>query len=107
MTAKSDFAIPSKVHPKIVIEAKGFEATGSKLTDFLGDVMKIIEAKESRTYFFVVTDGRGWRNRPSDLNHLIKRQHDKDIDMIYTTSRLAQLARDVSQIMGTELQSGE
>ncbi|MGD8388690.1 MAG: hypothetical protein PVG49_16205, partial [Desulfobacteraceae bacterium] len=31
-TAKCDFAIPTKDHPKIVIESKGFEATGSKLT---------------------------------------------------------------------------
>ena len=27
--AKCDFAIPTKDHPKIVLEAKGFEATGS------------------------------------------------------------------------------
>jgi hypothetical protein len=38
--AKCDFAIPSKNHPKIVMESKGFEATGSKLTDFLGDILK-------------------------------------------------------------------
>ncbi|MBN1909558.1 MAG: hypothetical protein JW818_07465 [Pirellulales bacterium] len=67
--AKCDFAIPEKNHPKIVIEAKGFEATGSKLTDFLGDVLKIGEAKEYHMYFFLVTDGRGWHNRQSDLKN--------------------------------------
>jgi len=58
-TAKCDFAIPTRDHPKVVIEAKGFEATGSKLTDFLGDILKIAQAKDFHMYFFLVTDGRG------------------------------------------------
>lgn len=101
-TAKCDIAIPGRNHPKIVIEAKGFEATGSKLTDFLGDIVKIIEAKESRTYFFVVTDGRGWLHRKSDLKHVVDRQHQKYVDMIYTSARLDDLARDVRQIWHRE-----
>lgn len=102
-TAKSDFAIPGKNHPKIVIEAKGFEATGSKLTDFLGDVLKISEAKAYHMYFFVVTDGRGWHNRESDLKRLISFHHDGLIDMIYTRARLPELARDVKQIFENEM----
>lgn len=82
----------------ISAEAKGFEATGRKLTDFLGDIRKIIDAKESRTCFFVVTDGRGWMHRNSDLQHMINHQHLKDIDMIYTSARLAQLAKDIAYI---------
>ena len=39
-TAKADFSIPSLENPKIVIESKAFQATGSKLTDFLGDVLR-------------------------------------------------------------------
>ncbi len=101
--AKCDFAIPSKNHPKVVIEAKGFEATGSKLTDFLGDVLKIGEAKAYHMYFFVVTDGRGWHNRESDLKRLIGFQHDGLIDMIYTRARLAELGRDVKQICENEM----
>jgi hypothetical protein len=101
--AKCDFAIPSKNHPKIVIEAKGFEATGSKLTDFLGDVLKISEAKAYHMYFFVVTDGRGWHNRESDLKRLISFHHDGLIDMIYTRARLAELGRDVKQICDNEM----
>jgi hypothetical protein len=97
-TAKCDIAIPTRDHPKIVIEAKGFEATGSKLTDILGDIGKIILAKESQMYFFVVTDGRGWAHRTSDLQHVVDHQHVKDVDMVYTSSRLAQLAQDVKHI---------
>lgn len=101
-TAKCDLAVPNRAHPKIIIEAKGFEATGSKLTDFLGDIHKIIAAKESRTYFFVVTDGRGWLNRTSDLQHVVDRQHLKDIDMVYTSARLGDLKRDVQKIWDLE-----
>lgn len=101
-TAKCDFAIPSKDHPKIVIESKGFEATGSKLTDFLGDVLKIGQAKENHTYFFVVTDGRGWLNRESDLKKIIEFHQEGLIEMVYTRARLDQLSRDVAQIMEKE-----
>lgn len=101
-TAKCDFAVPTVNHPKIVIEAKGFEATGSKLTDYLGDVLKVAEAKEYHMYFFLVTDGRGWHNRRSDLQKLVAQQNSGVIDMIYTRARLAQLAHDVKHIHETE-----
>lgn len=101
-TAKCDFAIPTKQHPKIVIESKGFEATGSKLTDFLGDVLKIVHAKDYHMYFFLVTDGRGWHNRISDLRKIIEYHASGDVDMVYTTARLADLAATVKQIHETE-----
>jgi hypothetical protein len=101
-TAKCDFAIPTRNDPKIVIEAKGFEATGSKLTDFLGDVLKIGQAKKYHMYFFVVTDGRGWHNRHSDLQRLIDFQNEGLVDMIYTRSELPRLASDVRQIVENE-----
>jgi len=101
-TAKCDFCVPSKEHPKIVLEAKGFEATGSKLTDFLGDVLKIIRARESHMYFFVVTDGRGWHNRQSDLKKLVEFHTEGSLDMIYTRARLHDLADHVKQIYENE-----
>jgi len=101
-TAKCDFCVPGKDHPKIVLEAKGFEATGSKLTDFLGDVLKIGEAKEFQMYFFVVTDGRGWHNRQSDLKKLVEFHEHGLLDMIYTRARLHDLADHVKQIYENE-----
>lgn len=101
-TAKGDFCIPGKDHPKIVLEAKGFEATGSKLADFLGDILKIGEAKEFQTYFFVVTDGRGWHNRQSDLKKLVEFHQDGVVDMIYTRNRLDDLAAHVKHIYENE-----
>lgn len=101
-TAKCDFAVPSRAEPLIVIEAKGFEATGSKLTDFLGDVLKIKQAKGYHTYLFVVTDGRGWFNRQSDLKRLLQLHQEGVVEMIYTRARLPQLAEDVRQIWTAE-----
>jgi len=101
-TAKCDFAIPSREDPKIVVEVKGYEATGSKLTDFLGDILKIKQAKGYHTYVLVVTDGRGWHNRKSDLKRLVELHHNGTVEMIYTRARLAQLADDVRKIWTTE-----
>jgi hypothetical protein len=102
VTVKCDFAIPARDEPQIVIEVKGYEATGSKLTDFLGDILKIKQAKAYHTYLFVVTDGRGWFNRQSDLKRLLDLHLDGTIEMIYTRARLSQLAEDVKQIWATE-----
>lgn len=101
-SAKCGFAIPSKLEPKIIIECKGFEATGSKLTDVLGDVRKIIEAKAPHTYFFVVTDGRGWHRRASDLAKLVEYHEHGEIDRIYTLSRLSELGQAVRRIVERE-----
>jgi hypothetical protein len=101
-TAKCDFAIPTREHPKVVIEAKGFEATGSKLTDFLGDILMIAQAKDFHMYFFLVTDGRGWHHRISDLRKIVEYHQENLIDMIYTRARLADLAAAVKHISENE-----
>lgn len=101
-TAKCDFAIPTKAKPNVVIEAKGFEATGSKLTDFLGDILKIAQAKDYHMYFFLVTDGRGWHNRASDLKKIVEYHQEGLIDMIYTRQRLDKLAEAVKHIYENE-----
>lgn len=102
-TAKADFAIPGSERPKIVIEVKGFEATGSKQTDVLGDIEKIEAARTRHMYFFVVTDGRGWLNRPSDLRELVRKHREGVIDMIFTRVRMDQLADALQHILTHEM----
>ena len=65
--AKADFTVPLRERPKIIIEAKGYEATGSKLTDVLGDILKVLGTKDEDAHYFFVTDGIGWYRRLSDL----------------------------------------
>jgi hypothetical protein len=97
-TAKADFCIPSTEHPSIVIEVKAYGATGSKQSDVIGDVQKIIKEKRSDTYFFLVTDGVTWMARMRDFERLIEYQNLGDIYRIYTQQMRGELLSDLKQI---------
>lgn len=94
-TAKCDFAIPSREQPRIVIESKGYGATGSKMTDIIGDLDAIIEAKRHDTALLFITDGITWTARQSDLRKIIERQNDGKIVRIYTSKMGEQLRSDL------------
>lgn len=68
---KADFAIPNADDAQILIEVKAFNATGSKQTDVLGDIYRIVEQKRDDTAFILVTDGISWKARSSDLRKII------------------------------------
>ncbi|MFP3940915.1 MAG: hypothetical protein ACLF0P_11460 [Thermoanaerobaculia bacterium] len=53
-------------------------------------------------YFFLVTDGRGWHNRVSDLRKVVEYHHENLIDMVYTRVRLPDLAAAVKHITENE-----
>ena len=97
-TAKCDFAIPGKNDPRIVIESKGYSATGSKMSDVIGDIEKIIVAKRSDTAFLFFTDGVAWRQRQSDLRKIIDYQNNGDIMRIYTYSIAERFEGDLRQL---------
>jgi len=65
--AKCDFAIPSKSAARILIESKGYGATGSKMTDILGDLHTIIARKRSVVFHrwphLEATEKRSSQNR--------------------------------------------
>ena len=93
--AKCDFAIPDAAKPLIVIESKGYGATGSKMTDVVGDANKIIEAKRPDVRFILVTDGITWTRRENDLRRLIQLQNDGKIMRIYTKRMAGQFESDL------------
>ena len=97
--AKADFMIPSYREPQIIIEAKGYEATGSKLTDVLGDILKILQVKDQEIHFFFVTDGIGWYRRLSDLRKLVEHHQRGEIEMIYTRKTLPRLKEEIRKIL--------
>lgn len=97
-TEKTDFAIPSKDDPGILIEAKAYGATGSKQTDVLGDITRIVNEKRDDTNFLLVTDGVTWRERTSDLGKLVTLQNRGKITRIYTQSMADQLETDLRQL---------
>jgi hypothetical protein len=96
--AKCDFAIPSKTSARILIESKGYGATGSKMTDILGDIRTIIAAKRPDTAFVFFTDGLTWKQRKSDLRKIVEFQNKGDITRIYTYAMAGQFEKDLRQL---------
>jgi hypothetical protein len=96
--AKCDFAIPSKAAARILIESKGYGATGSKMTDILGDIRTIIAAKRPDTAFLFFTDGLTWKQRKSDLRKIVEFQNNGDITRIYTYAMADQFEADLRQL---------
>lgn len=94
-TAKFDFAVPDRARPRILIEVKGYGATGSKMTDVIGDLDKIIESMRRDTTLLFVTDGLTWKERTSDLRKILERQNEGKIARIYTTGMREQFLNDL------------
>jgi len=93
--AKCDLAIPARDRPRIVIEVKGYGATGSKMSDIIGDLDAIIDAKRHDTTLLFVTDGTTWKARQSDLRKIVARQNEGKIGRIYTTRMREQFLEDL------------
>lgn len=94
-TAKFDFAIPDKGRPRIILEVKGYGATGSKMTDVIGDLDAIIDAMRRDTTLLFFTDGLTWKSRTSDLRKIVQRQNAGKIARIYTTGMREQFLDDL------------
>lgn len=97
-TEKADFAIPSKSEPRVLIEVKAYGATGSKQTDVLGDVSRIVDQKRHDTTLLLVTDGVTWRDRANDMRKLVKLQNRGRIGRIYTLKMADEMERDLEQL---------
>ncbi|MHC2021471.1 DpnII family type II restriction endonuclease, partial [Methylobacterium sp. CM6247] len=100
--AKCDIAIPNKSEPRIIIESKAYGATGSKMTDIIGDMDAIIEAKRHDTALLFVTDGMTWKARMSDLAKLVSRQNQGRITRIYTMQMRDQFLADLLTLKGEQ-----
>jgi hypothetical protein len=95
---KTDFAIPTPDDPAILIEVKAYGATGSKQTDVLGDIARIVEQKRHDTHFILVTDGITWKQRANDLRKLVALQNEGKIFKIYTKNMALQLKEDLNTL---------
>lgn len=97
-TAKCDVAVPDRNRPRIVIEVKGYGATGSKMTDIIGDLDAIIDAMRRDTYLLFVTDGMTWKSRLSDLKKIVERQNQGKIARIYTSTMREEFLADLKSL---------
>ena len=97
-TEKADFAIPSKENPEIIIEVKGYGATGSKQTDVIGDISRIIQEKRHDSTFLIFTDGVTWKERESDFRKLVAYQNQGYIYRIYTKAMRNEFLEDLRML---------
>ncbi|MBB4634959.1 hypothetical protein [Longimicrobium terrae] len=87
--APCDLAIPhGGAGAQIVVAMKGFNSTGSKLTDAVTEIARMAAVRAPRQYVFAVVDGIGWRNRKADLRRIHALWDSEDIDGLYTLSHL-------------------
>jgi len=100
-TENAAFAIPDATDPHILIEVKAYGATGSKQTDVLGDISRIVDEKRNDTVFFLVTDGITWKERTNDLKKLIVLQNQGKIQKIYTKAMAEELRSDLLSLKRT------
>lgn len=94
--APCDIAIPSGGdHAKIVCAAKGFDSTGSKLTDAVREIESMAEVRLPSQFVFAVVDGIGWKNRRRDLERIFDLLSSRSIDGLYTLALLDRFAADL------------
>jgi hypothetical protein len=89
--------IPSAAEPEIVVVAKGFDSTGSKLTDAVREIEEIAEVRLPRQYVMAVIDGIAWKSRMADLRRIYALWETHRIDGMYTLSSLDRFRRDLEE----------
>lgn len=97
-TAPCDFAVQgSRGEALIVGCAKGYNSTGSKLTDAVREVVEMAEVRLPRQFVFAVIDGIGWLNRRADLRRIYDLWATDQIDGLYSLASLETFRADLEQ----------
>ena len=95
-SAPCDLAFPrGGAEAKIVCAAKGFDSTGSKLTDAVREIEQMAEVRLPTQFVYAVVDGIGWKSRKADLRRIFELREAGQIDGLYTVATLDNFARDL------------
>lgn len=95
--APCDLAIPAGgKHAQIVVAAKGFDSTGSKLSDAVREIVEMAEVRLPTQFVFAVVDGIGWTGRRKDLERIHDLAVSKRIDGLYTLAMLDTFVADIA-----------
>lgn len=88
-TAPYDLAILDEHdRPVIVVAAKGFDSTGSKLGDAVREVEDMAQTRLPTQYVYAAVDGIGWKLRQSSLREIHALWVDQKINGVYFGSTL-------------------
>lgn len=95
-TAPCDLAIPAGgTTAQIVVAAKAFDSTGSKLTDAVREVEEMAEVRKGSQTVIAAIDGVGWLSRANDLRKIHTLWTNGEIDGMYTVSTLDRFKTDL------------
>ncbi len=94
-TAPCDLVLPNSDEAEIVVAAKGFDSTGSKLTDAVREIEEMSDVRLPRQFVMAVVDGIGWKSRKADLRRIHELWVDGRIDGLYTLATLDQFRDDL------------
>lgn len=96
-TAPCDLVVPSSAQAQIVVAAKGFDSTGSKLTDAVREIEEMAEIRRPRQFVMAIIDGIGWKSRQADLRRIHQLWVKDQIDGMYTLATLDQFRDDLDE----------
>ncbi len=91
-TAPADFVLPDGLNALIAVAVKGFDSTGSKLSDATREIEQMVDVKTPRQFIFAVVDGQGWMRRQGDLRRIHDLWVRRLIDGLYTRGQLDDFA---------------
>ncbi len=95
-TAPCDLAIPAGgAAAQVVVAAKAFDSTGSKLTDAVREVEEMAEVRKGSQTVMAAIDGVGWLSRANDLRRIYTLWANGEIDGMYTVSTLDRFKADL------------
>lgn len=96
--APFDLAVPGGGEEAlIVVAAKAFDSTGSKLTDAVREVEAMADVRKPSQFVMAVIDGIGWLSRANDLRKIHTLWVNGSIDGMYTLATLDSFADDLRQ----------
>lgn len=88
-TGPADFAIPGeRADALIAIGVKGYDSTGSKLTDAATEIETMAEVRSPTQFIFAIVDGHGWLRRKGDLRRIHTLWESNRIDGVYNLATL-------------------
>jgi hypothetical protein len=95
-TGPADLAIPAGGdRAQIVVGMKGFNSTGSKLTDAVREVEQMADVRLPTQYVYAVVDGIGWKSRQADLRRIYDLWERRSIDGLYALAHLDRFRDDL------------
>jgi hypothetical protein len=95
-TAPADLAVPTGGRACVIaVAAKGFDSTGSKLTDAVREIEEMADVRTGGQVALAVVDGIGWKGRMADLRRIWSLWETGAIDGLYTLATLGQFRTDL------------